>query len=130
MGWGHGTNFAGREIGYSVTAVCDEHGCSEVIDLGLSYCCGGLDGVNGERGCGGYFCGEHLTFVAGRPEDASGQRCERCAVLERCAVCWEDEPDMLSTVDGRVLCEVCVADPPISTQPPLAAPKGSSGGAA
>lgn len=108
MGWAQGTNYAGREIGYGVDGTCDEPDCNERIDLGLAYCCGGLDGVNGERGCGGYFCGAHLYVVAGRPTDASGQRCERCADKERCVECWEDEPDMLAEKNGRVLCEVCV----------------------
>lgn len=71
MGWAYGRNLRGREIGYSVEATCDLHGCNEKIDRGLAYVCGSMhDG--GEHGCGRYFCSSHLFF--GAPE----QLCERC----------------------------------------------------
>lgn len=76
MGWSYGHNAAGREIGYSVEAECDEDGCDEDIDRGLSYVCGGMhDG--GEHGCGGYFCGAHL-FAACPPDGRHGLLCVRC----------------------------------------------------
>jgi hypothetical protein len=61
MGWsvGFDANW-GRDIGYGVPAICDRPGCGEVIDRGLSYVCGG-EPYGGERGCGLYFCGKHLT---------------------------------------------------------------------
>jgi len=70
MGWSIG--FDGdwnRDIGYGVPAVCDHPKCDAKIDRGLSYVCGG-DPYGGDKGCGLYFCGDHL---AGDPE-----RCERC----------------------------------------------------
>ena len=71
MGWavGYDENW-GRDIGYGVPAVCDHPQCSAKIDRGLSYVCGN-DVMGGERGCGLYFCSEHLT---GRH-----RLCERCA---------------------------------------------------
>lgn len=62
MGWARGLNSAGVVVGYSVEAVCSQDGCEELIDKGLAYCCGGLAGVEGEMGCGKYFCGSHLFF--------------------------------------------------------------------
>jgi hypothetical protein len=76
MGWASGKNVKGRTIGYSHRAVCDEPGCHKKIDLGLAYCCGGLDGVNGEAGCGDYFCGEHLWYSEN--EEIEGPLCVRC----------------------------------------------------
>jgi hypothetical protein len=76
MGWAYGLNATGREIGYSIEATCDESGCTEEIDRGLAYVCGGMhDG--GEHGCGGYFCGHHL-FVTCPPVDRTGLLCARC----------------------------------------------------
>ena len=72
MGWSSGANYEGRTIGYGHRSTCEHPGCDEPIDLGLGYCCGGIDGVNGEAGCGHYFCGEHLFHTG------YGQRCEGC----------------------------------------------------
>lgn len=58
----------GRWIGYGVPAHCDHPQCSDVIDRGLSYVCGG-EPYGGEDGCGLYFCAEH--------RDVDDQ-CERC----------------------------------------------------
>lgn len=65
MGWANcGEDSTGRPIGHAHEAVCDEPGCDERIDRGLSYACGGMHGnetaEGGESCCGGYFCGEHL----------------------------------------------------------------------
>lgn len=49
-----------RDIGYGVPAICDRPVCEEKIDRGLGHVCGG-DPYGGERGCGLYFCGHHLT---------------------------------------------------------------------
>lgn len=73
MGWGYGINMLGREVGYTVAAICDEPDCTARIDRGLAYTCGDApDG--GDYGCGGYFCGKHLTY--GRQRHASF--CRRC----------------------------------------------------
>lgn len=61
MGWSIGFDSKwNRDIGYGVPATCDQPGCFEAIDRGLSYVCGG-EPYGGEKGCGLYFCGEHLT---------------------------------------------------------------------
>jgi hypothetical protein len=78
MGWAHGTNYKGEEVGYGVEAVCAEDGCDEKIDKGLAYCCGDLEGVEGERGCGRYFCTAHLWY-SGASHKWDGQRCADCA---------------------------------------------------
>lgn len=72
MGWGYGHNAAGREVGYAVAATCDEPGCHNMISRGLAYCCGNEHG-GGERGCGKYFCCEHLFYGIG-----GVQLCGRC----------------------------------------------------
>jgi hypothetical protein len=78
MGWAIGwdSNW-NRDIGYGVPAFCDHPDCSEVIDRGLSYVCGG--GPYGESlsdtdivGCGLFFCGMHL---------GASSLCERCSAL-------------------------------------------------
>lgn len=54
MGWAYGLNSEGREVGYTITATCDEEGCHKAIDRGLAYVCGDMhDG--GDYGCGKYF---------------------------------------------------------------------------
>jgi len=70
MGWslGFDTNWK-RDVGYGVPALCDHPDCSEEIDRGLGYICGGEVGGGG-HGCGLFFCGAHR---AGRHET-----CERC----------------------------------------------------
>lgn len=62
MGWANcGKDSRGRWIGYAHSAKCDERGCKERIDRGLSYACGGMHGNDG--GCEGYFCAKHLFVV-------------------------------------------------------------------
>lgn len=73
MGWSLGYDeHWKRWVGYGVPATCDHPGCGKKIDRGLSYVCGG-DVMGGERGCGLYFCYEHLVMSARLP-----QLCERC----------------------------------------------------
>jgi hypothetical protein len=69
MGWsiGFDTNW-NRDVGYGVPAFCDHPSCKAEIDRGLSYVCGG-EPYGGDKGCGLYFCREHLSV---------GQRCSRC----------------------------------------------------
>ena len=74
MGWsiGYDENWK-RDIGYGVPATCDHPCCGKEIDRGLSHVCGG-EPYGGERGCGLYFCAEHLHIHERLP-----QLCERCA---------------------------------------------------
>ena len=74
MGWSIGFDEKWqRDIGYGVPAVCDDPDCSEEIDRGLSYVCGG-DVRGGEHGCGLYFCEKHHNRCTGKRHDL----CERC----------------------------------------------------
>ena len=47
-----------RDIGYGVPCWCDHPGCTEEINRGLSYVCGG-EPHGGELGCGLFFCEQH-----------------------------------------------------------------------
>lgn len=59
MGWAVGWDSTWeRDIGYGVPAQCDYPGCTEEIDRGLSFVCGGKP-YGGETGCGLYFCLAH-----------------------------------------------------------------------
>lgn len=77
MGWSIGwDNNWKRDIGCGVPAYCDHPKCSKEIDRGLAYVCGGQP-YGGEKGCGLYFCSEHLyfhDFIDGECE----QVCRRC----------------------------------------------------
>ena len=74
MGWAScGQDRYGREMGYAVLATCDEKGCTERIDRGLAYVCGGMH-EGGDFGCGGYFCPEHLYI----PDRRDASLCKRC----------------------------------------------------
>jgi hypothetical protein len=69
MGWAIGFDYKWkRDVGYSVPCVCDHPTCSELIDRGLSYVCGG-ELYGGEKGCGLYFCDKH---------HGADTLCERC----------------------------------------------------
>jgi hypothetical protein len=61
-----------RDIGYGVPAFCDHPDCVNEIDRGLAYVCGG-EPYGGDRGCGLYFCGNHLSADA-----TYKQVCNRC----------------------------------------------------
>jgi len=74
MGWSLGFDSTwNRDIGYGVPAICDHPECNKKIDRGLSYVCGG-EPYGGSRGCGLYFCAEHLLMHEKLP-----QLCERCS---------------------------------------------------
>ena len=60
MGWGNG-EVDGKEVGYNVEDVCNHPGCTEEIDRGIAYACGGYHG-SGEDACDGYFCFDHLLI--------------------------------------------------------------------
>ncbi|MGW7087547.1 hypothetical protein ACWGH2_29180 [Streptomyces sp. NPDC054871] len=66
------------KAGYSVEAVCERDGCKATIDRGLGHLCGKTPGGD-EHGCGGYFCGEHLTY---------NNQCETCAAVADEAARW------------------------------------------
>lgn len=70
MGWsiGYDENWK-RDVGYGVPSHCDHLGCDGYIDRGISFVCGG-EPFGGERGCGLYFCENHLH--------GPKQLCERC----------------------------------------------------
>ena len=87
MGWsiGYDSNWK-RDIGYGVPAMCDHPDCNETIDRGLSYVCGG-EPYGGERGCGLFFCSDHLI--------AFGHRCERCTKKCKPFLAKPDHPDWI-----------------------------------
>jgi hypothetical protein len=66
------------EAGYAVEAVCEEAGCKAKIDRGLAYLCGKHPGGD-ERGCGGYFCEQHLY---------GDNQCKRCSDVADKANAW------------------------------------------
>lgn len=73
MGWSIGYDESWkRDIGYGVPATCDQPGCGKAIDRGLSYVCGG-EPYGGMRGCGLYFCSDHLYLSRDEP-----QLCVKC----------------------------------------------------
>src|ERR1700677_2922717 len=78
MGWaiGYDSNWK-RDVGYAVPAICDHPGCAKEIDRGLSYVCGG-EPYGGKRGCGLYFCEDHLFHSVTLP-----QLCLRCIKRRR-----------------------------------------------
>ncbi|WP_435597077.1 hypothetical protein [Streptomyces anulatus] len=72
MGYAHyeiSRNGQTIQAGYAVEATCEEDGCEESIDRGLGHLCGKHPGGD-EHGCGGYYCGQHLTY---------DNHCQRCA---------------------------------------------------
>ncbi len=87
MGWsiGYDTSWQ-RDIGYGVPAVCDSPACNEKIDRGLSYVCGS-EPCGGGRGCGLYFCGQHLRIKRGR----KAALCTRC---ENYRAAYDPKPDV------------------------------------
>jgi hypothetical protein len=80
MGWAIGYDGAhDRDIGYGVPAWCDHPDCTEKIDRGLAYVCGG-EPYGGDRGCGLHFCSGHLFDQI--DADGMDQVCERCVDLD------------------------------------------------
>jgi len=69
---GYDSNW-GRDVGYGVPATCDHPDCTETIDRGLPYVCGGQP-HGGDEGCGLHFCGKHMYNTGPDGE----QQCERC----------------------------------------------------
>ena len=88
MGWSLGYDeHWKRDIGYGVDAICDHPGCGKEIDRGLSYVCGG-EPYGGERGCGLYFCSDHLQYSTLK----GPQLCSRCVKHRKP---FEPTPDTL-----------------------------------
>ena len=78
MGWGHIKLPDGREVGYCVDSTCEHPGCTEKIDRGLAFVCGGMH-EGGEHGCGHYFCQKHLGLAIGADDQyIAGQLCDKC----------------------------------------------------
>lgn len=95
MGYAHGQNNNGREIGYGVTATCDFPGCEQEIDRGLAYCCGETDGTQNagmedEPYCGGFFCGEHLLYLPTGYGADHLMVCQACCARQVCPSCQGD----------------------------------------
>jgi hypothetical protein len=96
MGWSIGYDSSWkRDIGYGVPAVCDHPDCNEEIDRGLSYVCGGQP-YGGDRGCGLYFCGNHLHYAERLP----GHFCTRCHPRRRTP--FEAKPDVAEWINHKL----------------------------
>lgn len=89
MSWslGYDTNW-NRDIGYSVPAYCDHPDCTNVIDRGLSFVCGGQP-YGGGDGCGLCFCENHMQKTMGL------SLCERCNDEEKPFPAKTDHPDWI-----------------------------------
>jgi hypothetical protein len=94
MGWsiGYDSNW-NRDIGYGVPAYCDHPGCKAEIDRGLAHVCGG-DPYGGEKGCGLYFCEEHLFYHEFRDKEVK-QVCHRCDQHKQPYKQTQDHPDWI-----------------------------------
>jgi hypothetical protein len=93
MGWsiGFDSNWQ-RDIGYGVPAFCDHPRCSERIDRGLAYVCGG-EPYGGDRGCGLYFCNGHLDYAF--DEEEMLPLCDCCRQKRSPFVAKPDHPDWI-----------------------------------
>jgi len=93
MGYAKGENNNGKLIGYGVEAFCEKDGCDRVIDRGIDYCCGGIEGCQNagmeyEPYCGGFFCSSHLFFIPSLGRFDSGMMvCTECLVRAICPKC-------------------------------------------
>jgi len=81
MGWGYTTGEGGRDQGYIVPSLCDQPGCNEEIDRGLSFRCGEY---RSDNGCSNFFCDKHLQWFTLEDDeeenagDAGIQFCDHC----------------------------------------------------
>ena len=78
MGWslGYDRNWK-RDVGYGVPAICDDPECTEEIDRGLSYVCGG-------EPYGGILAGERYTQLVYLDHDDGGFKVERHCKIAGC----------------------------------------------
>lgn len=100
MSWsiGHDDRWK-RDIGHGVPSICDHPGCGKEIDRGLAYVCGS-EPQGGERGCGLYFCEEHLTYVDRERLRGAGQLCDRC--YPRIRKPFVPTPDIQEWIDHKL----------------------------
>lgn len=95
MGWAIGYDERWkRDIGYGVPAYCDHPHCWAEIDRGLAHVCGGGP-YGGEKGCGLYFCGHHLSHA--RP---SGPFCPRCTKHNQ--IPYKAKPDKREWIEHKL----------------------------
>jgi len=93
MGWSIGFDSRwNRDVGYGVPALCDHPKCTKKIDRGLAHVCGD-DVYGGERGCGLYFCSEHLILSERLPT-----LCGRCKKLRNP---FKPKPDIYEWVHHK-----------------------------
>jgi hypothetical protein len=94
MGWAVGyDDNRKRDIGYGVPAYCDHPQCWAEINRGLGYVCGGQP-YGGEKGCGLFFCGHHLSHAR-----EGGPFCPRCA---RYRDSYKAKPDKWEWVNHKL----------------------------
>lgn len=86
-----------RDIGYGVPATCDRPKCGAAIDRGLAYVCGSQP-YGGERGCGLYFCGEHL----GWPKKDGDRYVYVCGRCNRNRPPYEPTPDVREWIEHKL----------------------------
>jgi hypothetical protein len=90
MSWAIGFDeFWERDIGYGVPAYCDRPCCGKEIDRGLAHVCGG-EPWGADRGCGLYFCADHLIYSARLPV-----LCPRCKARKKPYKPTPDHPDWI-----------------------------------
>lgn len=103
-------------MGYVWTALCDGKDCSEVIDRGLGYCCGGMhegetvlshDGERSFTTCGGYFCPAHLTTTLVGFDDQGQESiltvCSGCAIMGVAEIGdYSEWPESYTSPEGDV----------------------------
>lgn len=78
--------------GYGVPTYCEQPGCNEEIDRGMSFACGGEP--FSEHGCDRYFCEKHLCPTCvhkvfkedGHDCEKNEEECEYKQLCQRCAV--------------------------------------------
>jgi hypothetical protein len=116
MGWADcGTDSQGRPIGYAFEATCDQPGCDEAIDRGLSYVCGTMHGED-EFSCEKYYCEKHRSNFVSRGSKASesfpdDEREDVILICDECAKALIASGEMVEYPDGvirdRVVCSGC-----------------------
>lgn len=96
MGWSIGFDDKwNRDIGYGVPATCDHPDCNKEIDRGLRYVCGG-EPYGGDKGCGLYFCHDHLYANGFDPDP---QMCGRCCDGEEP---FDAKPDVAEWINWKL----------------------------